>query len=547
MTDLSVYHNDIARLAEAPCPYPEGRFAGAGIVICAGGRLYFTCGWVLVNLLRLLGCRLPIEVWYRNPREMNARMRRLLESVEGVRCVDASDYKPDLRLRGWEIKPFAIMHSRFEEVLFIDCDNVPTRDPSFLLHAAPYRKYGAVFWPDRWMGDGDPDDVRTMTDDAWRACGLEPRDEPEFESGQIVINKRRCWRALKLTLFLNAHSDFFYHLVLGDKDTFHLAWRRTGLEYAMPKDRPERETPDAPVLYQHDFEGRRLFQHRNEAKWDYDGHNVRLPGFQHEASCFRLLDVLRQEWDGEVRRYPDGYTPPERTVYDRITKMRLFHYHHDGVFSRLIEMRPDFRIGLGKAAWETDWEIEEGDGGTVELTLRNSLRKMCVLAQTGDVCWAGRCLHFERMPMTVEPITSLPAEQREIAEELRERLLRPVSDMRSLATIEEIERQRLFTYSCASSPACEMEILADHTVGRGASPEARWWFVEMTNGVPELTLWGDRGATCRLSLDRDDTWTGSRLDAENAMVKIAPDPEASRAQGRRGPHATLNYYGRVHG
>ena len=33
---LSVYQNDIARLAEAPCRYPVGRFAGAGIVTCAG-------------------------------------------------------------------------------------------------------------------------------------------------------------------------------------------------------------------------------------------------------------------------------------------------------------------------------------------------------------------------------------------------------------------------------------------------------------------------------------------------------------------------------
>ena len=223
MPDVSMYRDDIARLVEAPRPYPQGRFAGAGIVICAGGRSYFTCAWVLVNLLRTLGCQLPIEVWYRSRKEMNGRKERLLETVEGVRCVDASEHGPDCRLRGWEIKPFSIIHCPFEDVLFIDCDNVPTRDPSFLLNAQQYRRCGSIFWPDRWMGRGDRDDVRTMADGAWEACGLEPRDEPELESGQMVINKRKCWRALQLTMFLNVHSEFFYELVLGDKDTFHLA------------------------------------------------------------------------------------------------------------------------------------------------------------------------------------------------------------------------------------------------------------------------------------------------------------------------------------
>ena len=78
--DLKCFHPDIERIADGPCAYPEGRFSGAGIVMCAGGRTYFTCAWVLVNLLRRLGCRLPIEVWYRGRHEMSDVMRRLLES-----------------------------------------------------------------------------------------------------------------------------------------------------------------------------------------------------------------------------------------------------------------------------------------------------------------------------------------------------------------------------------------------------------------------------------------------------------------------------------
>ena len=70
-------------------------------------------------VLRALGCALPIEVWYRGRREMTRAMLGLLESVEGVRCVDALGVLVDGRPRqfvGWDLKPFAIIHSRFEQV-----------------------------------------------------------------------------------------------------------------------------------------------------------------------------------------------------------------------------------------------------------------------------------------------------------------------------------------------------------------------------------------------------------------------------------------------
>ena len=93
----------------------------------------------------------------------------------------------------------------------------------------------------------------------------------------MVIDKRRCWRALQLTMFFNKHSSFFYRWLLGDKDTFHMAWRRVGQPYGMPMFHPEQDSENGPVLYQHDFQGRRFLQHRNQDKWDYDGGNIRIP------------------------------------------------------------------------------------------------------------------------------------------------------------------------------------------------------------------------------------------------------------------------------
>ena len=51
------------------------------------------------------------------------------------------------------------------------------------------------------------------------------------------------------------------------------------------------ETLDA-VMCQHDFDDRRIFQHRNLAKWSL-GDNRRIPGFLREEECIRFIIELR--------------------------------------------------------------------------------------------------------------------------------------------------------------------------------------------------------------------------------------------------------------
>ena len=64
---------------------------------------------------------------------------------------------------------------------------------------------------------------------AWRVFGNIPyRDEPEVESGQIVIDKARCWRALTFANWCGERSAFFFQHVYGDKELFHLCWRKSG-------------------------------------------------------------------------------------------------------------------------------------------------------------------------------------------------------------------------------------------------------------------------------------------------------------------------------
>jgi len=269
-------------------PWDPGRYHGRGIVMCSGPR-HITCAWVCIRMLRHLGCQLPIELWHLNASELALPMRKALEPYS-VRCVDASEVRqqhPVRLLNGWELKPYSILHSGFEEVLLLDADNVPIRDPDFLFESDPYRRHGAVFWPDFGRLAAD----RPI----WKICGIRYRDEPEFESGQIVVDKQRCWKALQLTMHLNEHSDFYYDYIHGDKETFHMAWRILRQKYYMV---PWPIYPLQATMCQHDFDGRRLFQHRNLTKWVLHGENPHISGFEFEDVCLEFIADLARQLNG---------------------------------------------------------------------------------------------------------------------------------------------------------------------------------------------------------------------------------------------------------
>jgi hypothetical protein len=241
-------------------------------------------------MLRRFGCRLPVELWYLDRFELDERMKALVIPL-GVHCVNAGNIRklhPVRILRGWELKPYSILHSAFEEVLLLDADNVAIVDPEFLFEAGPYIETGAIFWPDA--------ERLPATHKIWSVCRIPYRDEAEFETGQIVVDKRRCWKALQLTMHLNEHSDFYYRLVHGDKETFHLAWRILDQRYSMI---PLPMHPLRGAMCQHDFEGRRIFQHRHSFKWDSYG-SKRVPDFKFERECVELCAQLDEKWDGNI-------------------------------------------------------------------------------------------------------------------------------------------------------------------------------------------------------------------------------------------------------
>jgi hypothetical protein len=189
------------------------------------------------------------------------------------------------------LKAFSLVHTSFSEVLLLDADNVPVLNPEFLFETEEFKTMGAIFWPD--LGR------LNIKNPIWQIVGIPFRDEPEWESGQIVVDRLRCMNALRLAWAYNRNRKVFYQHVYGDKETFHLAFRKLELPVAIPQRGPELLKR---TLLQYTFDGELLFQHRARPKWRLFGANEAIPGFLFHEECLRYLDELRRSWNVGLKR-----------------------------------------------------------------------------------------------------------------------------------------------------------------------------------------------------------------------------------------------------
>jgi ADP-heptose:LPS heptosyltransferase len=382
-----------AAIAGLP-PYPAGAFSGQGIVILASGAQYFTCAWVSINVLRkVLDCTLPIEVWYCGPGDMSPQMIDLLQSLD-VRCVDAlqaCDPRPTRYPNGMELKFYALTFSRFKDMIYLDADNVMAVDPSSLLSSKEYEQTGALFWPGG---------ARLRPDNPiWQICGIPHRDEPIPQGGEMVIDKERCWRALQLALYFNERSEFYYGYTVTEEPIFHLAWRILGQPYVMV---PDQLIDVEGTYFQHDLQGRVLFQHRMVAKWHAWGENKRIPGFAHEEECLAFLRQLRERWDGKVAT-PVPVARPGPNLEEEIIRTRRFLYSRIGSSERILELLPDHRTGRGRDRRALGWYLLQG-GAEPALVIEGIREKGCIgpicqLSRAANGTWRGHLLEYEKMPV----------------------------------------------------------------------------------------------------------------------------------------------------
>jgi Mannosyltransferase putative len=285
--DDTTARNDLVEFLDRLDSYPNGRYGGRGIVLCAGGTRYLG----LHQHASPHGLPPSDRNVALRPLQLDTFMTELVKPLD-VTTVDALAVRkrhPIRLLLGYAIKPYALLHSSFEEVLLLDADNVPLTNVEILFDEPAFRETRALFWPD--------ETPISASNPIWTICHLPYREEASFESGQMLIAKGTAWRALNLAVHMNAHSDYFYQYLQGDKDCFQIAWRIACARYSLI---PYPMKRLSGAMCQHDSYGRRVFQHRNDAKWDRD--IQRIPGFVHEDECLALLDELDKRWDGRIAK-----------------------------------------------------------------------------------------------------------------------------------------------------------------------------------------------------------------------------------------------------
>jgi hypothetical protein len=326
---IEAHREAMRRYAASLPPYPEGEFDGRGIVICAGGWRFFASLYVTVRMIRACGCELPVEVWYLGDSgEYDPRMGLILK---GVTWRDANAVARERGLRPrflgggqgyppWELKPFAVLFSGFRQVLSLDADSYPVRrtrrgspDCIARLFSSKAFRDRDLFWPDR---------CGPLRAEGWRRFGLPPQTGREaIESGQFLVDKRRCWKALNVAWWLNEHRDYTYKLesvagVYGDKDLFDIAWTYTQTPWQFPWPRPAFWDN---AYIQKDFDGDVLFVHRTHSKFRFN----ETDRFQSYAGGpvapygLRLKEHCRED---EAHAY---YREAERLVYpERFFRVR---------------------------------------------------------------------------------------------------------------------------------------------------------------------------------------------------------------------------------
>ena len=201
-----------------PLPTPIER----GIVLAGGGWKFFASLYVSVKMIRDTGCSLPIQVWYLgDDEEFHPLMAETLPDVEWVDgCQFVRDHGLTMKqLGGWELKAVAALGCPFEKFAFFDADAYPVYDPNLFFESRPFIRHGAMFFSDMRGQKLEPGQ--------WGRFGLGYIDEQAWESGQFMVDKSRHWESLYRAWWLNAHSPYVYQHIYGDKDTFHLAWRKS--------------------------------------------------------------------------------------------------------------------------------------------------------------------------------------------------------------------------------------------------------------------------------------------------------------------------------
>ncbi|GMF28072.1 unnamed protein product [Phytophthora lilii] len=312
----------------------EDRDPRAGIVMVVYPSLLASAYASVRALREVLKCTLPIEIWFRSD-----ELKRVPGALEPLQELAKKDNVSEITFREisdrralrFAAKVHAVYNSAFDQVLFLDADNVPVRDPAYLFESDEFVRTGAVFWPDFWhpqytifhiMGDSL----------LWQLLDMKYVNMFEQESGQLLIDRRRHASTMELVNFYTFHTPNHFEqlkLVYGDKDLFRYAWIKLNVPFFMVQAAPAvagkvvNGSFCGMTMVQHDAGGNVLFLHRNsnkltgkvkrqEINYQVEARTQARLKLLHEGRPPRLNDeIVQAELEKLMLTPPPTLEPPE--------------------------------------------------------------------------------------------------------------------------------------------------------------------------------------------------------------------------------------------
>ncbi|KAJ5657240.1 uncharacterized protein N7484_000889 [Penicillium longicatenatum] len=203
-------------------PYIPGT---RGLVTTAGGP-YLPVLVISLRMLRRTGSKLPMEVFLATPDEYEEFICDQVLPSLNAQCVVLSDIMKAVpgttEIEKYQLKPFAMLFSSFEEILFLDADAFPIAKPEILFEQEPFRSTKLLTWPDFWASSASPFYYQIASQSV---PAMESRQSTE--SGEVLISKRTHLKTLLLCTYYNFWGPTHYYRLLsqgaageGDKETF---------------------------------------------------------------------------------------------------------------------------------------------------------------------------------------------------------------------------------------------------------------------------------------------------------------------------------------
>lgn len=226
---------------------------GSGYVYLGGGK-YTWLTLLSIQALRKTGSKLPVEVIIPSKSEYDELLCIQLESKWNAKCKILPNL--GLELKGYQLKPLAILFSSFKRAFYLDSDIIPIVNPDRYFSSTLFLDYGLITWPDFWRRTTSPhlyelleisiaEKPSRFLNDLYTPVKFQyKKNTNEFnyhdlsgtltewttEAGLILINKVSHFNVLLLALYYNMNGPSGFYPLLsqggageGDKDTWALS------------------------------------------------------------------------------------------------------------------------------------------------------------------------------------------------------------------------------------------------------------------------------------------------------------------------------------